>query len=282
MRHLPQLLVLLLTIHSPLYAEELFRWQDERGHTYYGDNLPDNAANARGLSLQYQPSLYEVTKVIDGDTIRVKNGGKVRLLGINAPEIPRRDHQGEALGEAAHHRLEQLLKNKKVRLEFDTKKHDRFERLLAHVILEDGTNINELLLQEGLARTLFLQPNLQYLHRYHRIELAAQRGRRGIWSLPQYQVLPARKASTCNKRFCRLRGTVRQVVRDRHYTDIFFTDNLHIAIHNSLLSQFQAAGITADTLQDQKIIVSGRFGRRNGTPYLRLQHPLQITSPQAE
>lgn len=275
-RNCIQLLSLLLSTHSPLFAEEAYRWQDPSGHTYYGDHLPENAQHAQALSLRYQPPLYEVNKVIDGDTIRVKNGGKVRLLGINAPEIEHRDRPAEPLGAEAHQRLSQLLQGRRVHLEFDQQRRDRFDRLLAHITTEDGIKVNELLLQEGLARTLFLQPNMRHLQRYYAAEAEAQGRGLGIWALPEFQLTASHKAEECIKRFCRLQGRVKRVERRRYTTTLHLQGRLRVAIKNSLLPQFNRAGIYPHKLSGKHISVRGWVGRRDGAPYLRLQHPLQI------
>ena len=210
------LLTLLLALHCPgSNAESYYRWQDAQGNIHFGDTHPENAITPQLTELALQQPLYTVDKVIDGDTIVVRHGGKVRLLGINTPEIAHRDRAAEPLGNKAYQRLKQLLTGKKVYLEFDQQRRDRFKRLLAHVTLEDGTNLNELLLREGLARALFLQPNMQHLQHYYRVEAKAQEEKRGIWALPEFQIRPANKAGECIKHFCRLRGTVRKVDKVR-------------------------------------------------------------------
>ena len=70
-------------------------------------------------------ALYAVEKVLDGDTIIVKGSGKVRLLGINTPEIAHRKRAAEPLGDRAQQRLRQLRRGKKVYLEFDQQRRDR-------------------------------------------------------------------------------------------------------------------------------------------------------------
>lgn len=191
-------LSLLLLLGTPLCkADSYYRWQDAQGNHHYGDTPADNAVNTQALQLTLQSPLYVVEKVIDGDTIRVKNGGKVRLLGINAPELAHRERHGQPLGVEAHQRLSELLSGKRIYLQFEQRRRDRFGRLLAHVTREDGTQINETLLREGFARALFLQPNMQNLQRYYGIEAEAQRENRGLWSLPEYRIRPATEAQEC-------------------------------------------------------------------------------------
>ncbi len=270
-------LALLLECATPLRAaENYYRWQDSEGNHHYSDTLPENAENSQTLQLTLQRPLYAVEKVIDGDTITVEGAGKVRLLGINTPEVANRTHRAEDLGDEAHQRLTKLLSGKRVTLLFDQQHRDRYDRLLAHVTREDGLKINELLLAEGLARALFLQPNMLYLQRYYGIEAEAREAGRGIWSLPEYRLRPASQAGECSKRFCRLHGKVKRVVKKRYYTYLSLPGNLLVAIHHEQLTQFQKAGIDISKVRGKDISVRGWIGTREGKLYLRLHHPQQI------
>ncbi len=275
MRTLLCAIPLLLFSHAAL-TQAVYRWQDQGGKTHYSDHPPTSINTPQPLTLHPGRTLYEVEKVLDGDTIVVKGSGKVRLLGINTPEIAHRQHAAEPLGDRAHQRLQQLLMGKRVYLEFDQQRRDRFKRLLAHVTLEDGSNINEQLLREGLARALFLQPNMNHLHDYYRIEAEAAENKRGIWSLPDFRIRSTRKADTCVKQFCRLRGKVMKIEKKHRYTYLHFPGNLLVSIKHTYLKQFQTAGLNIQTLKGTTVIVRGWLGTRNAAPYLQLQHPLQI------
>ncbi|MEN8169944.1 MAG: thermonuclease family protein [Pseudomonadota bacterium] len=271
------LLTLLLALHfSSISADNYYRWQDNRGNPYFGDAAPENAVNPQLVELNLQQPLYVVQKIIDGDTIVVQHAGKVRLLGINTPEIAHRDRAEEPLGKEAHQRLKQLLAGNKVYLEFDQRRRDKYKRLLAHVRLEDGTNINEVLLREGLARALFLQPNMKHLKYYYQVESEAQEEKRGIWSLPEFKIIQSQKAEQCLKRFCRLQGKVKRVEIKRNYTYLILVGGVRVAVHNKNLEQFRTTGIDVKALKGISIVVRGWVGTRKGTPYLHLQHPLQI------
>jgi micrococcal nuclease len=96
-----------------------------------------------------------VTKVIDGDTIIVEGGYNVRLLGIDA------DESGYPCYQPAKLRLEELILNKKVKLEKDVTDLDQYKRCLRYVFLNDQ-NINLELVKEGLAVAIFYEPDLKY------------------------------------------------------------------------------------------------------------------------
>ena len=90
--------------------------------------------------------------VIDGDTIDVATFGRVRLLGIDAPEIGRGFDTSAPFGREARERLATLILRRWVRLEQEGAALDVYNRHLAYVMTEDGTCVNTTLVREGLAQ----------------------------------------------------------------------------------------------------------------------------------
>ena len=125
---------------------------------------------------------YRVKWVADGDTILLAEGSKVRYIGINAPELPREDHIGEPYAEEAKRFNSRLVKQRKVRLEFDIEPNDRFQRRLAYVFLKDGTFVNAEMLSQGYAYLLYVRPNVKYYATLLAAQQAAMSAKRGIWS----------------------------------------------------------------------------------------------------
>ena len=130
-----------------------------------------------------------VTKVYDGDTFKTHDGEKVRLLGINTPEIAHSSKPGEALGKQAKSRLKELIGNRLVRLEFDRERHDKYGRLLAHVWLRDGSWINSQMIQDGLAHLYIFAPNFRHAGKLLEHEKAARLKRSGIWGKPRFKIV---------------------------------------------------------------------------------------------
>jgi endonuclease YncB( thermonuclease family) len=96
------------------------------------------------------------TKVVDGDTIYLDNGEKVRFVGVNTPE---RGVEGYI---ASKNFVQKLCLNKEVGLDIDDSKHnDKYGRTLA-VVIVDGKNLNEMLLKEGLAEVMYIPPSEFY------------------------------------------------------------------------------------------------------------------------
>jgi micrococcal nuclease len=126
-----------------------------------------------------------VRSVIDGDTIAVATVGRVRLLGIDAPEIGRGFDTSAPFAREARERLTQLVLHRWVRLEQEGATLDVYNRHLAYVMTEDGLCVNAALLRDGLARVSARLP-LTRLAELQRAEADARAFRRGMWgSAPQ-------------------------------------------------------------------------------------------------
>jgi micrococcal nuclease len=126
-----------------------------------------------------------VRAVIDGDTIDVATVGRVRLLGIDAPEIGRGFDTAAPFGREARQRLTSLVLHRWIRLEQEGVRTDAYNRHLAYVLTEDGQFVNAVLVREGLARVSARVP-LVRLAELQRAEADAQAFRRGMWgAVPQ-------------------------------------------------------------------------------------------------
>lgn len=127
-----------------------------------------------------QPTLesgtYTVSFVVDGDTIELENGTRVRYDGIDAPEYDQR------LGASATELNKTLVEGKRINLEISEEKEDIYGRTLGFVWLE-GMMVNERLVEEGYARVFFFgnMKKPKYYERFVAAQEAARKGHRGIW-----------------------------------------------------------------------------------------------------
>ena len=135
-----------------------------------------------------------VTRVIDGDTIKLADGERVRLIGIDTPEARynqklERDRKREKkdaetiirMGQKASAFTKTLVEGKRVKLEFDVEKYDRYDRLLAYVYLPNGTMLNAELVKEGYAQVYTFPPNVKYVDLFVRLQEEARENNRGLW-----------------------------------------------------------------------------------------------------
>ncbi len=121
-----------------------------------------------------------VVRVHDGDTISVMMGRKkerVRLIGIDAPEMGQRPWGGRA-----KRHLEELLGDGQlVSLEFDVERRDKYRRLLAYVRIPDGTFINLRMIKDGYAVLFTFPPNVRHVNELREAQRYAREKRLGIW-----------------------------------------------------------------------------------------------------
>ncbi len=117
----------------------------------------------------------KVTRVIDGDTFETETGEKVRLVGINAPEI------SDIFGQEAKQYLSDLIENKTVDLQTDniSNDRDRYQRLLRYVIL-DVIDINKKMITDGFA-TAYLKYHFSKSEEYRQAQLTATKENLGMW-----------------------------------------------------------------------------------------------------
>jgi micrococcal nuclease len=126
-----------------------------------------------------------VMRVVDGDTVVVRTGGRedtVRLIGVDTPESVDPRSPVECFGREASARTAALLpEGTPVRLVGDAEPRDRYERLLAYVYRDDGTFVNLALVEEGYASVLTYPPNVAHEPELRAAASRAREAGRGLW-----------------------------------------------------------------------------------------------------
>lgn len=250
------------------FATQIFRSEDPQGGVTYSDTA---AAGAKQVDIPFQTNwfLHRISKVYDGDTIVLKNGKRVRLLGINTPEVESRYRTSEPGGIAAKSWLQEKLQNKKVHLQYDQEKYDRYKRLLAHLFLPGGKHLNEALLENGLAVLNIMPPNLRHSAKLVSAQQRAEKQKLGIWSMPRYQLLPISKISNNNRGWQRYIGTAKSIKRSRKYSRLIFNEKTNIRIANENLEHFPKL----ENYLGKSIEIRG-WVSRNGENYsMLIRHP---------
>lgn len=122
-----------------------------------------------------------VSRVVDGDTIELENGSKIRYIGVDTPESvdPRRGV--ECFGKEASERNRALVEGRAVRLESDVSDTDMYDRLLRYVFVGD-LFVNEYLVREGYARASSYPPDVKYQTLFREAEREAREMKRGLWA----------------------------------------------------------------------------------------------------
>ncbi len=121
-----------------------------------------------------------VTRVVDGDTVELSTGQKIRYIGIDTPETVKPGTEEQCGGKQASARNKELVEGKTVKLQKDVSETDHFGRLLRYVYV-DAVLINQLLAEEGLARAHAYKPDVSYQERLEQAEVKAKAAQKGIW-----------------------------------------------------------------------------------------------------
>lgn len=124
----------------------------------------------------------QVTKHTDGDTLWLSGIGKVRLIGVDTPEVYGDD---ECYGHRASAFVERTLPlGSAVTYRLGTEQRDRYGRALAYVWFGRGRFLNLLLVRRGFAQVLTVPPNVEFSERFTRAARRARAAGRGLWGRP--------------------------------------------------------------------------------------------------
>lgn len=259
---------------------DVYRWKDAGGQTHYTDRA-EPGAEKRPISAD-RPSAsiaptsgdtYVVSRVYDGDTITLQGGIKVRLLGINTPEVEGISKHDEPGGEAARLWLRKRLEKHSVRIQTDAVTHDKYQRLLAHVFTLEGEHVNLKLVEEGLATTDIFPPNLAYVDALVAAENRAQRARKGLWALPEYQP----KALTEHGKISdtgwqRLTGTISDITGSKNYQSFQLgpqNNTLELRVPNENLPLFPPPS----AYRDYRVEARGWPNCKRSGCFMYVKHP---------
>lgn len=131
--------------------------------------------------LQQPPQTVEeiqnpiVTFVVDGDTIEINSGERVRLIGIDAPE------SGSPYYSESRNKLSELVLNKQVKLEKDISDKDRYGRLLRYIYM--GSLFVDLeMVRQGYATVYTYPPDIKYSEQFLSVEQQARTQKLGLWA----------------------------------------------------------------------------------------------------
>ncbi|MGI5819224.1 MAG: thermonuclease family protein [Armatimonadota bacterium] len=118
------------------------------------------------------------TRVIDGDTVELLSGERVRYIGMDTPEMR---PVAEPYARAATEANREMVEGKMVRLVLDVERRDRYGRLLAYVYVND-TFVNAELVRRGLAQVVTYPPNVRHQQHFIDLQREAREAGRGLWA----------------------------------------------------------------------------------------------------
>lgn len=243
-----------------------------------------SAATGRAAAPSCQPARFDaevsVRQVYDGDTVALADGRRLRFIGINTPERGRRERPAQPLAEAARHFLStRLPPGTPLRLHYDADREDRYQRLLAHPFLLDGTNLSAALIEAGLGFAIVVPPNADFIGCYAAAEARARAAGRGVWAEPYYAPRDAAALVPADAGFRRLTGTVQKLGYGRSSFYLDLAPGVAIRLHARDQIYFQ--GFALESLVGRTVTVRGWLRQYKGRWRMPLRHPAMLETPPA-
>ena len=236
-------------------------------------------ANTDCSSLRYDETT-SIRYIHDGDTLHLKDGRKVRLIGINTPEVAHGDKTAEAFSYQAKEALKALFRdNKTISLVYGKEKQDRYERLLAHAFTGDGENIQAVLLEQGFARAITLPPNTRFSACYKQQERKARCADVGLWK--NTSLLTAKNIADKDIGFQLVEGRLNNISINKKGIWLNLDNKLTVGIRPDNQQLFDIDSI--DKLRGKNVVVRGWLNKsKKQTPYyMRIRHPSSLQSAES-
>lgn len=235
--------------------------------------LVGSSAFAADCATERWDERVEVARVFDGDTLELRDGRRVRFIGINTPETAHDARPAEPLADAAQQAVEAMFAaSRVVLLRFDAERLDVHKRTLAHVYREDRSSIEAALLEQGLAFAIAIPPNLADVGCYAAVERRAREARRGVWAQPYFAPIPADKMTPDQLGFRRVQGRVSRIGNSKNSIWLNLSKTFALRVDRDDLNHF--TGLDLRQLKGSDVVVRGWVAQyKQGDLVMRVRHP---------
>ncbi len=177
--------IFLITLGSILFWYGLRDTRSDLTKTPEPATLQQNTSLA-AINPEIQSGEFTVSRVIDGDTIEISTGEKIRYIGIDTPETVDPRRPVGCFGKEASDENKKLVAGKTIFLAKDVSETDKFGRLLRFVYLKEENGnllfINDYLVRQGFAKASTYPPDVKFAAEFVEAEREARENQRGLWS----------------------------------------------------------------------------------------------------
>ena len=243
-------------------------------------------SQAEGCEALQKGQLGTVIEVVDGDTLLLDDGSKVRMIGIQAPKLAlgRNGFEDWPLADEAKRALADITLGAEVRLAFGDERMDRHGRVLAHVFVNSSPEIwaQQYMLKEGMARVYSFADNRFCLDELLKAESVARAENKGIWAHDYYQLRYADRPKdllTHIDDYELVEGRILSAKKagSRIYLNFGrdWKEDFTIVIEKAGLRTFEKSGIDPLDYEGARVRVRGWIEMRDG-PRINVTHPEQI------
>ncbi len=232
-------------------------------------------AAATPCSSSHYDESATVKRVIDGDTLQLLDGRKLRLIGINTPELKHHSRTAEPLSAEARQMLLTLATpGSQLKLRWGKEKKDRYRRLLAHAFTPDGRNLSAVLLAAGMGAAIQIPPNLWACNCYVSAEKTARKQRLGIWNHPYFTPLDAHRLPSDIQGFHFVRGRLTRIGDSKTSLWLNLGEHFALRIRKKELSHFRQ--LHFDQLIGKQLTARGWIYAYRGQWRMNLHHPASL------
>ncbi|MEJ2693652.1 MAG: thermonuclease family protein [Candidatus Thiodiazotropha sp.] len=217
--------------------------------------------------------LEVVASVIDGDTLRLKAGQKVRLIGIDTPELGRDGRPDRPFSREARKALQDLVEHSgwQILLQPGIEPRDRYRRILGHIYSPDGDNLTAALLRQGLGYQVVVAPNSNHLKCYQTAELEARKAGVGLW---RDKLEDAANLDSERSGFHLLRGRIERVGRSRGGVWLNLVGGVAVKVPWQVWREMTPQ--EPEYFDERQLEVRGWFYRYKGKLRVELSHPAAL------
>ncbi len=226
---------------------------------------------------------FSVRSAHDGDTLTLNDGRKIRLIGIDTPELKRGQQPAQPYARQARDYLRSLLARhqQRVAVLLGREAKDHYGRTLAYLFFDDGSSVQAAMLAAGFAVAMSFPPNTAYSACYREQEKLARAAKRQIWSHPKYRDRDVSGLAASSRGFHILHARVNKISHSRVGVWLNLDGGLAVQVKTADLVNFAPGWLQA--LQGKVVQLRGwlhpklkpKYHQRF---YLQLRHPdnLQI------
>ncbi len=216
--------------------------------------------------------LATISDITDGDTVVLSTGQRVRLIGINTPELGNSKNQQAFAAEARDALAALIPAGTEVRLVREQEHQDRHRRLLAHVIrADDALRVSDELLAQGLAAQSAVHPNTGCANYFEQLEAKAQNKQLGLWGGENPWRINAREINKKRGGFRIATGTVTRVISTKKSTKLIIDDNLTLQVRHKIFKQ-----LPTSRFEGKRVQVRGWISIRKNKASVWLNHPANL------
>jgi endonuclease YncB( thermonuclease family) len=241
---------------------------------------------ANSCAVEQFHETVKVAQVYDGDTLKLTDGRKLRLIGINTPERGQDGEQDEPYYLIAKNKLKKIIhqNHNQIKVVFGIDKHDHYKRVLAHIFTMNNENITAKLIKKGMGFAIAISPNVQLLDCYQQAEQEAQKSKRGIWGHKYSQVINIASLKKSTRGFHLVKGKVDRIGESR--SSFWLNLNSKDGVKFALRIMKKNIGYFKQThpknLIDHTITARGWIYQTKGEQRMKIYHPASLQVQNAD